>query len=53
MTPLPAHETSSMAGLDDFFAKKDKRKKGKRKQFPTSNSIAKALEVRDSGRDKI
>ncbi len=34
-----------MADLDDFFAKKDKRKKGKGKKFTTSNSIAKTLEV--------
>ena len=34
--------------LDDFFAKKDKRKKGKGKKFATSNSIAKTIEVRPS-----
>lgn len=33
--------------LDDFFAKKDKRKKGKGKKFTTSNSIAKTIEVSD------
>ena len=31
--------------LDDFFAKKDKRKKGKKK-FATSNSIVETIEVR-------
>ena len=31
--------------LDDFFAKKDKRKKGKKK-FTTSNSIVETIEVR-------
>ena len=39
---------SSMADLDSFFAKKDKKKKkGKEKKFPTtsSTSMAKSLEV--------
>ena len=31
--------------LDDFFAKKDKRKKGKGKKYTTSNSLVKVLEV--------
>lgn len=34
-----------MASLDDFFAKKDKRKKGKGKKFVTSETIAKTIEV--------
>ena len=36
-----------MADLDDFFAKKDKKKKGKSKKFTGTNaaSIAKVLEV--------
>ncbi|CAI8023641.1 hypothetical protein GBAR_LOCUS13790 [Geodia barretti] len=34
-----------MASLDDFFAKKDKRKKGKSKQnFVTSELLAKTIE---------
>ena len=35
-----------MASLDDFFAKKDKKKKGKGKKFVTSETIAKTIEVR-------
>ena len=36
----------SMASLDDFFAKKDKRKKGKSKPtFVTSELLAKTIEV--------
>ena len=35
-----------MSSLDDFFAKKDKRKKGKTKQnFVTSELLAKTIEV--------
>ena len=38
-----------MSDLDDFFAKKDKKKKGKAKKFVGTNtaSIAKVLEVTD------
>ena len=40
-------QVASMAySLDDFFAKKDKRKKGKSKQnFVTSELLAKTIEV--------
>ena len=35
-----------MSSLDDFFAKKDKRKKGKSKQnFVTSELLVKTIEV--------
>ena len=41
-----SHQVASMASLDDFFAKKDKRKKGKSKQnFVTSELLAKTIEV--------
>lgn len=34
-----------MSSLDDFFAKKDKRKKGKNKNYVTSESLVKTIEV--------
>ena len=49
--PLKCHvivKPASMADLDSFFAKKDKKKKkGKEKKFPTTSgtSMAKTLEV--------
>ena len=41
----PSDLRPSMASLDDFFAKKDKRKKGKSKTFVTSELLAKTKEV--------
>lgn len=43
---IPALSLASMASLDDFFAKKDRKKKGKGKKFVTSEAIAKTIEVR-------
>ena len=41
-----AQQPSMASSLDDFFAKKDKRKKGKGKKFVTSEAITKTIEVR-------
>ena len=38
---------ATMAGLEDFFAKKDKRK-GKKKKYTSSSTIAQGIEVRST-----